>query len=116
MSAITVSAQFVAPAGDRPGQLLITATMKPGWHIYSLTQKPGGPIPSAIKLTPPAGVHVGKTFEPSPPPKKKKEPAFDNLEVELHEGTVTWHATLALRCGGRSSKAFDSRGVDGPGV
>ena len=96
VTAITVSAQFAAPAGDRPGQLSITATMKPGWHIYSLTQKPGGPIPSAIKLTPPAGVHVGKTFEPSPPPKKKKEPAFDNLEVELHEGTVTWHATLTL--------------------
>ena len=35
-------------------------------------------------------------FQASPAPKKKKEPAFDNITVETHQGKVTWRAPLAI--------------------
>ena len=107
--AVTVSAEFAAPAAGKPGQLVITAVVRQGWHIYSITQPPGGPLASKIKLTLPKGIRVGE-FQASPPPKKSKDPAaFGDLVIESHEGTVAWHATLELAPG------VDAAGLKIPG-
>jgi len=96
---VAVSAQFTAPTPDRPGRLFITATIQPGWHIYSITQAPGGPVPTQIKLDPSGDYTLLGDYQVSPPPEKKAEPAFDNMIVESHHGTVTWYAPMKLRPG-----------------
>ena len=89
---VSVQGRFTAPAEGRPGRLSITATIEPGWHIYSITQPPGGPLATKIEVKPPQGVRIVGEFQASPPPDSNKEPAFDNLTVETHHGTVTWSA------------------------
>ncbi len=97
---VTAHARFTAPSADRPGYLLVTATIQPGWHIYSITQAEGGPIASKIEiaaLSP--GVRIADKFRPSVAPDAKKEELFDNMVVETHHGTVTWYAPLELAAG-----------------
>jgi len=96
---VAVAAGGTVAAGANTGELAVTATIEPGWHIYSITQPPGGPIASNIKLQSPAGVRLAGQFHPSPPPEKKPEPAFDNLMVEVHHGTVRWRAPIELPSG-----------------
>ncbi len=96
---VAVQAQFTAPAGTTPGRLFITATIEPGWHIYSVTQRPGGPIATKIDVTPPPGIGLAGKFQPSVAPDVTKEPAFENLPIETHHGTVTWNAPIELAAG-----------------
>jgi len=96
---VSTSAVFTAPSEGRPAELFVTAKMTPGWHIYSITQPSGGPIKSEIKTTLPAGVRLTGPFQAMTAPHKQKEPAFNNLVVETHEGTVTWRAPLEIQPG-----------------
>ncbi|MCE5269617.1 MAG: thioredoxin family protein [Planctomycetaceae bacterium] len=91
---MTVESGFVPPAAGKPGCLWIRANIKPGWHIYSITQPKGGPLATKIKINLPQGVRLAGEFSASPTPKKNTDPAFDNLPVETHVGTVTWSAPL----------------------
>jgi len=91
---VSVSAQFTAPGPQGPSRLFITATIEPGWYIYSLRQAPGGPSKTEIRFQPSQSFRLLGQFEASPPPQKKREPAFDNLVVESHHGRVTWHAPI----------------------
>ncbi len=98
-SVVAVQAQFTVHAADAPGRLFITATVEPGWHIYSITQPPGGPLATKIQVNLPPGVRIVGEFRASAAPEIKKEPAFDNLTVESHHGTITWYAPLELAAG-----------------
>ncbi len=93
---VTVSAQYTAPQGGKPGMLFITAAMKPGWHIYSISQPSGGPKPTQIKLDPSEQYRLVGQFAAHPAPESKKEPIFDGLMVQTHHDTVTWHAPIQL--------------------
>lgn len=93
---VTTSAVFTAPAEGRPAEFYVTATMERGWHIYSITQAPGGPIKTEIKTKLPPGVRLAGPWQANPAPREAKEPAFDNLLVQTHEGTVTWQAPLEI--------------------
>lgn len=101
---VTLESQFTPPSGDQPGRLFIKANIKSGWHIYSITQPPGGPVATKIKLGGSTAYQLAGEFRSSPKPEVKKEPAFDNLEVESHSGSVIWHAPLALAPGVDSQK------------
>ena len=96
---VSVASQFSAPTADQPARLFVTATIKPGWHIYSITQPPGGPLATKIRLTPSQEYRIAGYFQAVPPPETKVEPVFDNLAVESHYGSVTWHAPLELAPG-----------------
>jgi suppressor for copper-sensitivity B len=96
---VSVSAQFTAAKGGQPAELFISAVVKAGWHIYSLTQPKGGPLASKIDLKKSADYQTKGDFQASPAADKKKEPAFDNLVVETHSGSVTWHAPIELAAG-----------------
>ncbi len=96
---VLVAAQFTAPADGQPGQLFVTATIKPGWHIYSITQPPGGPLATKIKLNDSASFRLLGEFQVSPAPVKKREPAFDNMIVESHDGRVVWSAPIEFASG-----------------
>lgn len=95
---VTVSAVFTAPDAGGKSTLQVTADIEPTWHIYSLTQGPGGPVPTSIKVTPATGVTVGK-FTAVDKPHAAKEAAFDNLEVETHEGRARWTAPVEFAGG-----------------
>ncbi len=95
---VAVNAQFTAATAETPARLFVTAKVDPGWHIYSITQPDGGPVKTTIEVSPPPGARVG-VFQASAPPDKKPEPAFDNLLVESHHGTITWYAPLELPSG-----------------
>ena len=95
---VTVTAVFMAPDAGGKSTLQVTASIEPNWHIYSLTQGPGGPVPTSIKVTPVAGVTVGK-FTAVDKPHTAKEAAFDNLEVETHEGRARWAAPVEFAAG-----------------
>ena len=96
---VSVRAGFTAPAADRSAQFFITATIQRGWHIYSITQPPGGPLATKIKLEPSDSCKVMGSFQADPAPSKKAEPAFDNLTVESHFGTVSWSAPIQFAAG-----------------
>jgi thiol:disulfide interchange protein len=96
---VAVTAQFTAPTAGQPGRLFVTAQIKPNWHIYSITQPPGGPVATTIRLGPSQQYRVIGDFQTSPPPERKQEPVFDNLVVESHENSVTWHAPLEFAPG-----------------
>jgi len=101
---VAVSAQFTAPTDAQPAMLFITATIKPGWHIYSITQPPGGPLATKIKLDPSDAFQLAGAFAAVSAPERKKEPIFDNLLVETHQGSVTWQAPLRLQPGADPTK------------
>ncbi len=92
------------PAGGEPGRLFVTAMIEPGWHIYSLTQPSGGPIATKIEVDPLSAVRLAGKFQPSAPPDRRREPAFDNLVVETHHGTVTWAAPIEVTAGADPSR------------
>jgi thiol:disulfide interchange protein len=96
---VTLQAEFTAAKGEQPARLFITAKIKSGWHIYSITQPPGGPIRTEIKLAPSDQYKLTGEFQSHPKPKSAKEAVFDNLDVETHDETVTWHAPIALAPG-----------------
>ncbi len=96
---VTVAAQFTAPTAEKPARLFITATIKPGWHIYSISQAPGGPVRTGIELKQSDVFGLRGDFRAVPPPEKKNEPIFDDLLVEIHHGSVTWHVPIELAAG-----------------
>ena len=96
---VALHAQFTAPSGTTPGRLFITAKIEPGWHIYSITQPPGGPLATKIDVEPVPGVGRPTKWASSVVPERKKEPAFDNMVIETHQGTLTWYAPLEIAAG-----------------
>jgi thiol:disulfide interchange protein len=96
---VSVQAQFTAPAGATPGQLMITATIEPGWHIYSITQPRGGPLATEITVTPQPGVGPPGKFQALVAPAARRDPLYDNMVIETHEGTVTWYAPIQIKAG-----------------
>jgi thiol:disulfide interchange protein DsbD len=96
---VRIAAQFTGPTAGQPGRLFVTASIQPNWHIYSISQPPGGPVATSIRLKPSQQYRVIGEFQTSPPPEKKQEPVFDNLVVESHENSVTWHAPLEFAPG-----------------
>jgi suppressor for copper-sensitivity B len=96
---VKAKAEFTPPMGDKPGRLFITAEVADGWHIYSITQKPGGPVKSKIKLDASKDFKLTGDFKPFPNFEKHVEAAFNNLEVEQHEGKVVWYAPLEVAPG-----------------
>jgi suppressor for copper-sensitivity B len=96
---VTMSAQFTGPSADGASRLFVTARIQSGWHVYSITQAAGGPVRSQIKLDKTDSFQRLGEFQPSTPPEKKTEPVFNNLLVETHHGTVTWHAPIRLAAG-----------------
>ncbi len=93
---VSVSANFTVEEGSRRGKLHVTAVVIPGWHIYSVTQKPGGPLPTTIKLGDGAAAKIVGKFQPSEAPKKKKDDIWPDVEIEEHEGKITWTAEIEL--------------------
>ena len=94
-----VAAQFSPAKNGQPARLFITATIVPKWYTYSITQKAGGPKPTVLTVNESKDFRLVGPFSAHPQPAKKVEPLFDNLVVETHTGTVTWHAPLALAAG-----------------
>jgi hypothetical protein len=94
---VTISSQFTAATSDRPAMLMISARIAPDWHIYSITQPAGGPQPTKIRLTPSTKYRQIGPFRSFPPPKSHIDQlAWKGLEVQEHEGEVTWYAPIAI--------------------
>jgi thiol:disulfide interchange protein len=99
---VAVTAQFTAPAADKPGRLFVTARIEPGWHIYSITQptrESGNPTVTKINLKLPDGVGLLKPFKALSRPKTVTEEGYGDLPIEKHEGTITWFAPIELAAG-----------------
>ena len=92
----SASAEFTHDAATRRGHLFVTLKLEPGWHVYSLTQPAGGPLPTQIELNKSTEFRLLDGFRPDQAPERKKEPLFDNIIVESHEGEVTWYAPIEL--------------------
>ena len=94
-----VAAQFAVAKDGQPARLFVTAAVQPKWYTYSITQKPGGPKRTVLTVNESKEFRVLGPFVAHPQPAKKVEPLFDDLVVETHTGTVTWHAPIALAGG-----------------
>ncbi|HVX63187.1 MAG TPA: protein-disulfide reductase DsbD domain-containing protein, partial [Pirellulales bacterium] len=96
---VSVTALFTSAKDGRTGEIYVTAEMAEGWHIYSITQKRGGPIRTKIKLEDGPFKLTGD-FKASPAPKAHiDQEAWVGLELEEHEGRVTWAAPIAFEEG-----------------
>ncbi len=97
----TVSAKFTAASANHPAALLITAKIARGRHTYSLTQPPGGPQPTTIDLEPSSNYRLLGSFRSQPAPTSRVEDLgpTTKINVEEHEGQVTWYAPIELTAG-----------------
>jgi thiol:disulfide interchange protein len=97
----TISAQFAAATADRPAVLIIAASIAPGQHTYSITQPRGGPLPTKIVLDPSSDYREIGPFVAHPAPHSRIEqgPVWTGLEIQEHEGEVTWYAPIELSAG-----------------
>ncbi len=96
---IKISAEFTVPTPERGAQLFVTAKVAPDWHTFSVTQPPGGPVRTRIVLAPSEQYKLAGDFKSVAPPDKHAEPAFGNIVVETHTGTVVWYAPLEIAVG-----------------
>lgn len=85
---------LVAATADRPALLMVRARIEPGWHIYSMTQTGDGPRPTRIELPDTDALRLLGPFQVHPQPDSYREPAFNNIPVESHEGSVVWVAAV----------------------
>ena len=111
LNPVTVSSQITPAAADRPAILMITARVAEGRHIYSITQPPGGPTRTKIELAPSTDYRLLAPFTAHPGPKShvEKGPVWAGVEIQEHEGKVTWHAPIELTAG-VDPKALEIRG------
>jgi len=108
---VTLSAQFTAAAGERPAVLMITARIEDGYHVYALTQPPGGPQKTRIDLAPSPQYTLLGPFAAYPEPKSHiDQVAWAGLELQEHDGEVTWYAPIELAPGVDPNK-LDIRGT-----
>ncbi|HWC90157.1 MAG TPA: hypothetical protein VG433_10890, partial [Pirellulales bacterium] len=92
----SISAQFTPAKAGQPARLFVTAEIGEGWHVYSVTQPPGGPVRTKISLEEKQPATLSGDFRSIKPPETHPEPAFNNLQVETHEGSATWYAPLTF--------------------
>lgn len=95
----SISAQFTPAKAGQPARLFVTAKIGEGWHVYSVTQPPGGPVRTKITLEEKQPATLAGDFRSIKPPETHPEPAFNNLPVETHAGSVTWYAPLTFAAG-----------------
>ena len=98
---VTIETNFTTATGDRPAILAVTARIAPGKHIYSTTQPPGGPQPTQIELKPSRDYRLLAPLRAHPQPHKRIEQGeiWTGLEIQEHEGEVTWYAPIELAAG-----------------
>jgi thiol:disulfide interchange protein len=97
-----VTAAFTAASGKTPATLYITAHVAEGWHTYSLTQKQGedgGPLTTEIQLPDSKQYKLIGPLRPAPPPHIIHETSWGDLDIESHEGEVTWFVPIELAAG-----------------
>lgn len=92
---VKVEAFVQRPGENQPAMLVIRAEITQGHKIFSMTQKAGGPVKTKVKLDPSDLYSVGD-FLAVEKLKSYPDPAFNNLEVEVHQGVVHWYAPLTL--------------------
>ena len=89
-----LTSKFQSYEGSNKGLLTVTATVETPWHIYSLTQPDGGPLKSKIALEPSDEFSLTSEFEPDSDPHVSLEETFPDVDIESHEGTVNWSASI----------------------
>jgi suppressor for copper-sensitivity B len=101
MEPAKVTAQIAPATADRPAVLVINAKIAEGRHTYSITQPPGGPLPTEIKLDPSPAYRKLDDFRAHPAPHSRIEQGivWTGLEIQEHEGEVTWYVPIELAAG-----------------
>lgn len=102
---VASSAEASIDPATGAGYLTVRARIKSGWHIYSVTQKPGGPLKTKIKLDPKAEAELTGEPKAVTKPAVHPEPAFENLNVETHEGEAIWEVPIRLKQGVNAASA-----------
>jgi thiol:disulfide interchange protein len=98
---VTLESSFTPATNERPAMLVLTARVALGKHIYSVSQPPGGPRPTRIELAQSKDYRLLGTFAAHPQPTKRVEegPVWAGLEIQEHEGEVTWYAPIEFTAG-----------------
>ena len=110
-SRVAVSATVQPDDEGGPGQLVVTAVIEPGWHLYAVDQAPGGPKPTVIRVAEDAPLVPAGRFVPDQPPLSHQVdeiPAWKDLELREHEGTVVWRVPLQVNPAGRGTDVSGS--------
>ena len=111
---VKLSAIFQLIEGTRTGRIHVTAEVRADQHIYSVNQKKGGPTKSTITVVEGQGVELTGPFKTDSAPKIKFYPEFyPDLQIEEHEGTVTWTAPIELEEGLETDSLLISVEYDG---
>lgn len=102
-SRVSVTASVEPDDEGGPGQLVVTAVIEPGWHLYAVDQARGGPKPTVIRVADDAPLVPAGPFVPDQPPLSHQVdeiPAWKDLELREHEGTVVWRVPLQVNPAG----------------
>lgn len=97
----TLATQIVPATAEHPAVLMLTAKIAPGRHTYSITQPAGGPLPTKIELEPSRDYRVLGAFRAFPAPNSRIEQGqiWTGLEIQEHEGEVTWYVPIEITAG-----------------
>jgi thiol:disulfide interchange protein DsbD len=74
--------------------LVIQAELAPNWHLYSATQPEGGTLPTRFVFESPEFMKSLREIRPTTPPLVNSDDPFFDVDLEEHEGTVTWILTF----------------------
>ena len=94
-----VTAAFTAASGKTPAMLYITAHVGEGFHTFSITQKEGGPVTTEVSLPPSTQYKVLGLLRPFPAPHIGRDDVFPGIDIESHEGDVSWFVPIELAPG-----------------
>jgi thiol:disulfide interchange protein len=95
---ILVFGAFLAPQGDQPARLFVTAKLGPKWHVYSLTQPAGAVKATTIKLDPSDQYQLLGNFVPDRDPEVRQTEVYD-VPLEEHYSAVTFSAPMQVTPG-----------------
>jgi thiol:disulfide interchange protein len=101
LESAALKAQIAPATGDRPAVLILSAKIAAGKHTYSITQPAGGPLPTKIELEPSREYRLLGPFRAFPAPHSRVEqgPVWTGLEIQEHEGEVTWYVPIEIVAG-----------------
>jgi len=85
------------PLSSQSGEITFTATIDKGYHIYGAYFEEGGPVRTHFTFPSSNEYSLNGKLKEVTSPVRKKDPAFDNMEITLLSGKAIFSQKITLK-------------------
>ena len=85
------------PLSSQSGEITFIATIDKGYHIYGAYFEEGGPVRTHFTFPANNEYSLNGKLKEVTPPVRKKDPAFDNMEITLLSGKAIFSQKITLK-------------------